>query len=124
MIPKNRAEMKSKVDKPVTNGAPNATKTKAKEDRKRAKTQKSEADSQIPAKILKKSKKEKPAETEEKENTASNANLKVSQINKAVFVVFKKMQGSQLTKKMINSLITLLRDDTNAEQVGPYQLSK
>nr|CAA20885.1 EG:115C2.2 [Drosophila melanogaster] len=108
--------MKSKVDKPVTNGAPNATKTKAKEDRKRAKTQKSEADSQIPAKILKKSKKEKPAETEEKENTASNANLKVSQINKAVFVVFKKMQGSQLTKKMINSLITLLRDDTNAEQ--------
>ncbi|XP_033171740.1 myb-binding protein 1A [Drosophila mauritiana] len=108
--------MKSKVDKPITTGAPSATKTKAKEDRKRAKTQKSDADTQIPAKILKKSKKVKPAETEAKENIASNGNLKVSQINKAVFVVFKKMQGSQLTKKMINSLITLLRDDTNAEQ--------
>ncbi|XP_039498899.1 myb-binding protein 1A [Drosophila santomea] len=110
--------MKSKVDKPITNGAP--AKTKTKEERKRTKSLKSDADTETPAKISKVSKtkkeKPKPSEAEEKENTASNGNLKVSQINKAVFVVFKKLQGSQLTKKMINSLITLLRDDTNAEQ--------
>ncbi|EDV45382.1 myb-binding protein 1A [Drosophila erecta] len=108
--------MKSKVDKAMTNGAPAMTKTK--EDRKRTKSLKSNADTGGPAKIARVSKQEKPkpSETDEKENTASNGNLKMSQINKAVFVVFKKMQGSQLTKKMINSLVTLLRDDTNAEQ--------
>ncbi|XP_037724354.1 myb-binding protein 1A [Drosophila subpulchrella] len=108
--------MKAKADKNLTNGG--TIKAKVKEERKRPKSLKSGEDVDIgrPAKILKVSRKEKPSEPEEKENTPSNGHLKVSQINKAVFVVFKKIQASPLTQKMINSLVVLLRDDTNVEQ--------
>ncbi|XP_017006649.2 myb-binding protein 1A [Drosophila takahashii] len=111
--------MKAKVDKSIANGG--AAKAKAKGERKRAKSLKSEeeVDAGRPAKLAKLPKKEKPSEepAEEKENTPSNGHqLKVSQINKAVFGVFKKIQASPLTQKMINSLVVLLRDDTDAEQ--------
>ncbi|XP_016986516.1 myb-binding protein 1A [Drosophila rhopaloa] len=108
--------MKSNLDKSLSNGE--TIKTKVKKERKRPKSIKSEEDvvTEKPAKIPKVSKKEKPSEPEEKENTLINGHIKVSQINKAVFVVFKKIQASPLTQKMINSLVVLLRDDTNAEQ--------
>ncbi|KAH8366645.1 hypothetical protein KR084_009525, partial [Drosophila pseudotakahashii] len=111
--------MKAKVDKSIANGG--TTKATAKGERKRPKSLKSEeeVESGRPAKIAKVPKKEKPSAepAEEKENTPNNGHqLKVSQINKAVFGVFKKIQASPLTQKMINSLVVLLRDDTDVEQ--------
>ncbi|XP_017112862.1 myb-binding protein 1A [Drosophila elegans] len=110
--------MKEKVDKSMANGE--TIKTKNKKERKRAKSFKSEEESEgtgKPGKIPKVStKKEKPSEPEEKENTPSNGPMKVSQINKAVFGIFKKIQGSPLSQKTINSLVVLLRDDTNEEE--------
>ncbi|XP_016949572.1 myb-binding protein 1A [Drosophila biarmipes] len=108
--------MKAKADKNVTNGG--TIKAEVKRERKRQKILKLGEDVEAgrPAKILKVSMKEKPSEPEEKENTPSNSHLKMSQINKAVFVIFKKIQASPLNQKMINSLVVLLRDDTNIEQ--------
>ncbi|XP_017054527.1 myb-binding protein 1A [Drosophila ficusphila] len=107
--------MKNKVDKITTNGK--EAKKIVQQKRKHTNTLKTDEDVETkpPAKIPKVSKK-KPSEQEEKENTPSNAPLKVSQINKAVFAVFKKIQDSQPTEKTINSLVVLLRDDTNDEQ--------
>lgn len=114
--------MKSKAAKTITNGG--TVKTKLKEDRKRPKSMKSEEDGaepEHPAKIakLKKDKKKKPSEEHEteKENNTPNNGLKLSDINKAVFPVFKRLQNSTLSQKTINSLVVLLRDDTNDQQV-------
>ncbi|KAH8420275.1 hypothetical protein KR009_008581, partial [Drosophila setifemur] len=112
--------MKSKAAKPMANGGP--PKTKAKPERKRPKPVKSEEDGEAakPAKIAKvvpkANKKEKEQPVEEKENAQPSNGSKLSQINKAVFVVFKKLQNGPLSQKMINSLIVLLRDDTNIPQ--------
>jgi len=118
---RNLIKMKAKADRNLTNGG--TIKAKVKEERKRPQSLKSGEDVDMvrPAKILKVSRKEKPSEPEEKENTPSNGHLNVSQINKAVFVVFKKIQASPLTQKIINSLVVLLREDTNVEQVGALQ---
>lgn len=103
--------MKVKTGKNIANGGKPKIKDKA--DRKRSKSVKSEDEAVKPAKIVKVSAEDQP--TEEKENTPNNA-LKLSDINKAVFVVFKKLQTSPLSQKIINSLIVLLRDDTNIPQ--------
>ncbi|EDV32838.2 uncharacterized protein Dana_GF21931, partial [Drosophila ananassae] len=103
--------MKVKTGKNIANGGKPKIKDKA--DRKRSKSVKSEDEAVKPAKIVKVSAEYQP--TEEKENTPNNA-LKLSDINKAVFVVFKKLQTSPLSQKIINSLIVLLRDDTNIPQ--------
>ncbi|XP_017095094.2 myb-binding protein 1A [Drosophila bipectinata] len=89
--------------------------TKGKPDRKRPKSGKSLSDveSETPSKIGKLSGEDLPSD--EKENTPTNP-MKLSDINKAVFGVFKKMQKTPLSQKIINSLIVLLRDDTNIPQ--------
>ncbi|XP_020807337.1 uncharacterized protein LOC110183403 [Drosophila serrata] len=113
--------MKIKAAKNLTNGV--AGKTKDKAERKRPKTVKSEDDggeAEHPAKIAKLSKEQKKKKTEEpeveKENNTPNNGLKLSDINKAVFPVFKRLQNSTLSQKTINSLVVLLRDDTNDQQ--------
>ncbi|XP_017025900.1 myb-binding protein 1A [Drosophila kikkawai] len=114
--------MKIKAAKSLTNGVTGKTKDKA--ERKRPKPVKSEEDGGEPehpakvAKLSKDKKKKKPSEEPEmeKENNTPNNGLKLSDINKAVFPVFKRLQNSTLSQKTINSLVVLLRDDTNDQQ--------
>ncbi|XP_041674751.1 myb-binding protein 1A [Drosophila eugracilis] len=107
--------MKSKMDNDITNIE--TTKANDKKKGKRLISFKSgDVDTGGPAKIRKVSKKEKTSQPDEKENTPCNGHLTVSQINKAVFMVFKRMQCTPPTQKMINSLVVLLRDDKNVEQ--------
>ncbi|KAH8249319.1 hypothetical protein KR032_008496 [Drosophila birchii] len=110
--------MKIKAAKNLTNGVT------GKAERKRPKPVKSEEDGAEPeqpakiAKLSKEQKKKKPSEEPEleKENSTPNNGLKLSDINKAVFPVFKRLQNSTLSQKTINSLVVLLRDDTNDQQ--------
>ncbi|KAH8321155.1 hypothetical protein KR074_005707, partial [Drosophila pseudoananassae] len=101
--------MKVKVDSSVSKD------TKGKPDRKRPKSGKylSDWESERPPKIGRASGADQPSE--EKENAPTNA-MKLSDINKAVFGVFKKIQTTSLSQKIINALIVLLRDDTNTQQ--------